>query len=234
MSDRRYDEDEVAAIFAKAAEEHPRAPALDSSRDHGLTLAELQQIGRDVGIPAENVASAARALDVRRRAGTRRLLGLPIGVERTVTLDRLLTDAEWEQLVVRLREVFGARGTVSGHGTLRQWTNGNLQALLEPTPTGHRLRLTTTKGSARAGIGAGVATLGMSSVMAVATASAGQLGAAAPGIGMMLLAGAGMLAYTVLPLSRWARHRAQQMDAITTGLAEERGALPTHTEDGTG
>lgn len=217
-SDKRYSDEEISAIFAKAAE-GPKVPALHAAREDGLTLVELQEIGREVGISPDAVARAARSLEVQQFAAPRRLLGLPIGVQRTITLDRPITDAEWERLVVRLREVFDARGIVSGHGTLRQWTNGNLQALLEPTPTGHRLRLTTTKGAARARIAAGMAALGMGGVVAIAAATAGHLAASTPGIVTMVLMGAGMIAYGAMPLRSWARLRAQQMDAIATELA---------------
>jgi hypothetical protein len=36
---------------------------------------------------------------------------------------------------------------------------------------------------------------------------------------MLLLTGAGMMAYGVLPLPSWARQRGRQMEAITTALA---------------
>jgi hypothetical protein len=86
------------------------------------------------------VAQAAHALDLRGRAAARTFLGLPVGVERTVNLDRRLTDEEWERRVVELREVFQAGGTLSAQGSLRQWTNGNLHVVLEPTAEGSRLR----------------------------------------------------------------------------------------------
>src|ERR1041384_7029784 len=81
--------------------------------------------------------------------------GLPIGVERWVTLSRRLTDEEWERLVVELREVFKARGRTQSDGSLRQWPNGNLYALLEPVPGGQRLRVGSLNGAARARITAG-------------------------------------------------------------------------------
>jgi len=218
MTDRRYSEEEIAAIFSDATED-PRVPPLQAPRDDGLTLVELQQIGREVGISPDAVARAARSLDVRPRAGLRRFLGLPIGVERTVALDRWLTDAEWERLVVRLREVFDARGAMSAHGNFRQWTNGNLQALLEPTATGHRLRLKTTKGVARARMAAGLAVVGIGAVMSIASAMNGHLAADTPSIITVLVAGAAMLVYGALPLRSWARLRGRQMDAVATELA---------------
>src|SRR5216110_411875 len=153
MADRRYSDKEIAAIFRAATELPPIAERAEVPRDEGLTLADLQAIGREVGISADAVAQAAQAIDVRPSAASRTFLGLPIGVARTVNLNRLLTDEEWERLVVQLREVFNARGRTRSEGSLRQWTNGNLQVLLEPTDTGHRLRFRTVHGAARASIG---------------------------------------------------------------------------------
>jgi len=216
MADRRYTDEEVAAIFSNAAEQTRPLPA---PSDEGLTLADLQEIGREVGIAPEAVARAARSLDVRGHAASTRLLGLPIGVARTVELGRRLTDAEWEHLVVDLREVFSARGTVRSQGSLRQWTNGNLQALLEPTPTGDRLRLQTVKGSARAWMGVGGLTAGVAGAVAIAGAAAGQLGHSIPGVLFLLATGLGMFAGGAMQLPRWARVRRRQMEEIAARLA---------------
>src|SRR5205814_7625184 len=139
MADRRYSEDEVSVIFERAAEAQ-QAVRRSLPPGEGMTLADLQAIGREVGIPAELVDQAARSLEGQGRDATRLFLGLPLGVGRTVDLGRRLTDDEWERLVVDLRETFDARGSIRTDGTLKQWTNGNLQALLEPTAGGHRLR----------------------------------------------------------------------------------------------
>lgn len=222
MTDRRYDDDEVAEIFAKAAE-GPQAPSLQPPRDEGMTLAELQEIGREAGISPEAVERAARSLAVRPQGGSRSFFGLPIGVERSISLDRRLTEAEWEQLVVELREVFHARGVVSASGSFRQWTNGNLQALLEPTAKGHRLRISTVKGSARAMTIGGVAMLGVGAVMGIAAAAAGNIASVAPAVGIYLAAGIGLIASSTLRLPAWARLRGRQMEEITSRLALETG-----------
>ncbi len=219
MAERRYNDKEIAAIFRAAAEEGPRSPQREVARDEGLTLAELQAIGSEVGIPSDAVAQAARAVDVRLGAASRTFLGLPIGVARTVNLNRRLTDEEWERLVVQLREVFNARGRTRSDGSLRQWTNGNLQVLLEPTETGHRLRFGTLHGGARASIGAGIATLGITAVVVISGAVWGTLGEALPGIALMAAAGAGMIASGALRLPRWARLRERQMEALATRIA---------------
>lgn len=145
MVDRRYNDDEVAAIF-RAAAEGSESHALPGGHTDGLTLYDLQAIGREVDISPDAVSHAAQSLDrPREPVVSETFLGLPIAVGRIVALNRRLTDAKWELLVVELREVFHARGTVRAQGSLREWSNGNLHALLEPTPTGHQLRLGTSR-----------------------------------------------------------------------------------------
>src|SRR3989442_4893192 len=176
MAERRYNDKEIAAIFRAAADEGRQSPQREVARDEGLTLAELQQIGGEVGISSDAVAQAARAVDVRLGAASRTILGLPIGVSRTVNLNRRLSDEEWERLVVQLREVFNARGRTRSDGPLRQWTNGDLQVLLEPIETGHRLRFGTVHGGARFSIGSGIVVLGVATAVAISSALAGTVG----------------------------------------------------------
>src|SRR5437879_515007 len=219
MAERRYNDKEIAAIFRAAAEEGPQSPQREVARDEGLTLAELQSIGTEVGISSEAVAQAARAVDVRLGAASRTFLGLRIGVARTVNLNRRLSDEEWERLVVQLREVFNARGRTRSDGSLRQWTNGNLQVLLEPTETGHRLRFGTMHGAARAAIGAGFAALGVTTIVAVASVVGGYFTEAIPGMALLLFTGVGMIASGALPLPRRAPTRQRQMEALAARVA---------------
>jgi hypothetical protein len=180
-----------------------------------LTLADLQIIGQEVGIAPDAVARAAKALEVRRSGVARTLLGLPIGVERRVALGRRLTDAEWEHLVVELRDVFQARGRIKAEGSFRQWTNGNLYVLLEPTPAGHRLRLGSLYGGAAASIRLGLVTLGAGAVLAIANAFGVDLGNAIPA----LVGGAVLVANGAVRVRGWARLRAQQMEDLAARLA---------------
>jgi len=232
MTDRRYNDKEIAAIF-RAATEGPLSPLRQVPPEEGLTLADLQAIGREVGISPAAVAQAAQALDIRRETAARTFFGLPIGVARTVNLNRRLTDPEWERLVVQLREVFNARGTTRSDGSLRQWTNGNLQVLLEPTEAGHRLRFRTLHGAARASMGAGLAVFGVTASVAVATAISGHLGDTMPEIVLLLAAGMAMIVNGALRLPRWARLRGRQMDALAAQIARaptER-SQPAHSGD---
>ena len=192
MTERHYTDDEVAAIFRVAAE-GSESRTLPSSNADGLTLRDLQSIARDVGIAPDAVAEAARSLDrPLARPALRTFLGLPIAVERTVSLNRRLTDAEWELLVVELREVFGARGTLRAQGSLREWSNGNLRAFLEPTSTGHRLRLATFKGNVPPSVAVGALLLGTSAAIDVAAVANGTLSHSLLAIAALAIAGGGV------------------------------------------
>jgi hypothetical protein len=217
MSERRFNEAEVAAIFERATEAQQQTGQRQLPSGEGMTLAQLQEIGREVGISAELVASAAHSIDRVGSPTSRSFLGLPVGVGRTVELDRKLSEEEWERLVVDLRETFDARGSVRRDGSLRQWTNGNLQALLEPTPTGHRVRMRTTNGNALSWMTVG---LGMGGIgAAVMTAAAlGINDASMAAMGVLAAMGVGMFGVGAMQLPRWAQERRRQMEEIAARL----------------
>jgi hypothetical protein len=156
-------------------------------------------------------------LERKGQATERRLFGLPIGVGRTVALQRRLSDEEWNQLVVDLRQTFDARGRLKEEGSFRQWTNGNLQALLEPTPTGHQLRLKTMKGDSSALITGGLAMLTLAAGIAIAAAFGG---ASLDSAGALAVAGLAAFGFGAIRLPGWARLRRQQMEEIAARLTE--------------
>jgi hypothetical protein len=218
MTDRRFNEEEVAAIFERATEAQ-HTPQRQLPSGEGLTLAELQEIGRQVGIAPELVVRAAASLSAAGSPTGRSVLGLPISVGRTVNLDRKLSEDEWERLVVDLRETFDARGAVRQEGSFRQWTNGNLQALLEPTANGQRLRMTSVKGSAQAWFSGGLAMLGVAAIAAF-TAILGRQNHLHPWIAVEILGAlaAGQFVIGAAGLPGWARLRRKQMEEISGRL----------------
>ena len=220
MADRRFNEAEVAAIFEKAAESQQtgqhQLPA-----GEGMTLAELQAIGREVGIPPEQMALAAKAIELGGRPTSRRFLGLPVGVGLTVDLERQLSAEEWERVVADLRATFDARGTLRNDGSLHQWANGNLHAFLEPGANGHRLRMRTSKGDAPGLIGGGLAMLGSAWVtlmIAVLQGPINDVGFLAA-IGALAAGGAAMIGSVAFRLPGWARLRKRQMQDVAARTA---------------
>jgi hypothetical protein len=216
MEERRFSEEEVAEIFRRATEAQQTARR-QLPAGEGMTLAQLQEIGSEVGIPGELVAQAARSVTQIGGPTSRSFLGLTVGVGRTIELGRRLSEAEWERLVVDLRETFNARGNVRSDGSFRQWTNGNLQALLEPTPTGHRVRLQTVKGDSLSLMTIGLGFLALSAgVLVVGTMTGGDpLSSAA----MLAAMGAGMFGLGAVRLPGWARLRRYQMESVAARLA---------------
>jgi len=232
--DRRYDEAETAFILERASVDAPTdATSLVPTGERGdgprgLSLQQLQAIAAETGIAPEAIERAAAAVRRGDLVPTQRATyaGLPVGVSRTIDFAQPVSDETWDRLVVLLRETFSARGRVSRLGTLREWNNGNLIALLEPTPGGHRLRLSTRKGNAGAMVGLGSLSLVTSVAMSVPLWLAS--GAVAPTAwwapAVFALMGAANLAAAVVTLPRWARTRAAQMEALAeraTRLVEE-------------
>lgn len=232
MSERQFTEEEVAAIFKQASESESLATV---SSGKGMTLAALQEIGREAGMSPEAIARAALSLDQTSRPQDKpqTLLGLPVAVGQTVEVNRPFTDADWERLVADLRVTFNARGAIRQDGPFRQWTNGNLQALVEPTPTGFRLRLKTMNANARGFVAIGLGGIGLAGATALAMSLAGSPGNPGSGMGIAFLGimGAGMLGLGAFQLPGWARRRRGQMEEIAARAAVapnlEPGPLPT-------
>jgi hypothetical protein len=212
MAERRYREEEVQKIF-KLATTDKIADAPTSQTTQGMTLAEIQSIGLEVGIAPDVVTRAAAALDAIPQQRSRKSLGMPVEVGVLVPLTRALTDHQWEMLVAELRRTFRAKGQISTHGNLREWRNGNLFASVEPTESGYRLRLHTTKGDAN-----GVNALGVLGIVASAATWTSHFvindptALAAP----ILFGAGGMAAFLTnwLRLPAWARQRESQMNQI--------------------
>ncbi|HIF20374.1 MAG TPA: hypothetical protein EYQ27_00360 [Gemmatimonadetes bacterium] len=222
-SERRYSEEEIARILDEATEAQQSNRPSDSPGT-GLTLSELEDIGRDVGISPALISRAAARIDIREVASPpqREFLWTTIGVGQTANLDRTLTDAEWARLVVDLRETFDARGHLSEEGPFRQWTNGNLQALLEPTESGQQLRLKTQKGDAAATLATGAVFMGLAPAMLLlgtvldpVTFSPFFAPVAA---GFFATVGALVYAGNRVRLSKWAATRQLQMAGIAHRL----------------
>ena len=114
---------------------------------------------------------------------------------------------------------------------MRQWTNGNLHVLLEPTDKGQRLRFGTFNGAAQASIATGLASIGVTAATAIATAISGSLGHAAPGIAFLGIVGIGMIANGVFRLPRWAKLRGNQMETLAAGVATSTSLPPSPSRE---
>lgn len=155
--DHRFTEQETAAIIARAARsQHAVAPVSES----GLSLAELQEIGRAAGLSPTHVAAAAAALRAEQApGGAGERFGLPREIRALRVIPVPVSDATWERMVATLRQHFGTAGHAGQVGRLREWTattrsssterREELHVVLAPHELGAMLTLTQQKADAR-------------------------------------------------------------------------------------
>jgi hypothetical protein len=234
---RRFTDEEVALILERAAvasadtvQEHGESTALTAAP--GMSLVELQAIAREAGIDPSAVARAAESVARGDMVPTavQTATGAPIALARTVQFGRDIDDRTWARMVVLLQETFSARGRLRSEGALREWSNGNLRAVLEPTPQGHQLRISTRKGNAAALRVFGNVAMTVSFVAGATMLTANALQGAPPPDGLPWLAvlmpgfmGLGARLQDVLTRRAWGRERSAQLDALPGQL---RALLP--------
>jgi hypothetical protein len=209
MHNRRYDEAEVRRIMelATTQPETGRRAAIA----HGLTLAEVQSIGSEIGVDGAAIERAAAALDMVPESPPRRSLGMRIEVNHQAPLPRPPTDAEWARIVSDLRATFRAQGAVTTGAGVWEWRNGNLFACVEPSVVGYRMRLGTLKRDAHA-----VNALGATGLAAGAAVFASMLATGGALIVPMIFGASGTAAFlaNLLRLPRWAEQRERQMAQV--------------------
>jgi len=210
---RRYEDHEIREILELAiGQEEARTPSLPAV--DGLTLRELQDVGREVGLTPERIASAVARFEGRGEPVPRgRTLGLPTSVGRVVPLPRSPSEREWELLIAELRTTFGGKGEVTAHGGLREWTSGTLHAFVEPTETGDRLRLTDSS-VAVGGIGLGAFVLALAALILVVLLGKDDPGSRLAVPAFFSLIGGGLIAGSAMSLPRWAREQERRMEHI--------------------
>jgi hypothetical protein len=221
--ERRYQDHDVRQMLDLAiGQEDGPAHALPAV--HGLTLPELQDIGREVGLPPDRITQAVAAFEGRGEFVPRgTALGLPTSVGTIVPLPRSPSDREWERLIGELRTTFGGKGEVAAHGGLREWSHGRLHACIEPTATGHRLRLADSN-AAVGGVVLGGLVIAFALLILVVLLGKDDPGfrLAVPAflflLGGSVVAGS-VVAGSVVSLARWVRERG--------GSANRRGACST-------
>jgi hypothetical protein len=213
---RRYDDAEIREILELVyRESEPDVPALSTT--DGLTLSELEDVGREVGIAPEQLARAVAEYEGRGRVAQRETrFGMPRSVGRTAPLLRAPTEEEWEILVSELRTTFGGKGEVTSHGNLREWSSGYLHAFIEPTEDGYRLRLTdvTEGGTVAVFLGGIFLAFALMLVLILLGKDADAFKFVIPGFFAVI--GGGLVGGTVLALPRWANERERQMEHITS------------------
>lgn len=229
-TERRYRDHEVREILDLAIGQDdahlPSLPAVD-----GLTVADLEEVGHEVGLAPNRIAQAVASFEGRGESVPRgTTLGLPTSVGRVTPLPRSPSDREWELLIAELRTTFGGKGEMTSDGGLRAWSHGTLHAFLEPTEAGHRLRLVDSRETTVGLMAVGGFFLAFALLILVIL-----LGKDDPGFRFAVpvffsAIGGSLIAGGVMSLPRWAREQERRMEIIATHAVSLLG-LPMPNDD---
>ena len=212
--ERRYQDHEIRQILDLAIDQED-GPAQSFAAADGLTLLELQEVGREVGLPPARITQAVAAFEGRGESVPRSTtLGLPTSIGRVVPLPHSPSDREWELLIAELRTTFGVKGEVTSYGGLREWSHGALHAFIEPTGTSHRLRLADSN-AAVAGIFLGGLILAFALMILVVLLGKDDAGFKLAVPAFFSLIGGSLVVGSALSLPRWAREQEARMEHIS-------------------
>ena len=127
MTQRLYNEKEIAAILRAAADESETGTP---GAEVGLSVDELAQIGAESGLDPTAVRRAAARMDAAPSpaVASSSIWGGPVAHERTWTLDRELTSSEWELVLADIRRAFGIPGVVSVREGAFEWVHKTIDS----------------------------------------------------------------------------------------------------------
>ncbi len=124
MPDHTFTEEEVRAVIRRAVARQEEAEERREAREHGLTLAELEQLGAEVGLAPEHLRTAAEEVRT----------GRPVAAEATTQTDTHViverwvdgpwSVEAWEDTVALLRRWVGSgKGKLSRVGRAHEWSH---------------------------------------------------------------------------------------------------------------
>lgn len=115
---RRYSESEFRAILAKAVEE---AEGVSPETPDGLSLAEIQEIGAQVGIGPLSLERAARSVAAPGRGISALLAGAPVSVTVSRCVEGELDSVPATEILSVIRTGMGKHGEASELKSLLEW-----------------------------------------------------------------------------------------------------------------
>lgn len=225
---RRFSEEEVGKIFEHATRVQNEASDKGHSKD-GLTLEDLQQIGKSTGIDPAYIAQAVVALGKdSQNARVKKHLGIPFEVSREIELPATFSEKDWESLVVHLREIFKGRGEIKQNGSFREWSYKNTHAFVEPAANGFKLKIESKSGDMKALLYAGLLY-----IFAAFFFYALLSGEPDPNMttiytifSLILAGGLGMFVSPFIKQPRWVKKRESQLEEVCTRVAAAMNTAP--------
>jgi hypothetical protein len=219
---RRFTDREVALVL-KRASEMEESVGDEVGGGSGLSLAELEDIGREVGISAVSLRSAVAGLDRGRGLNAARIAGAPL-VQRAVhgIPTRLDEETIRELVAIVDRDLDGAGTVTEALGSVR-WTASDrfrsTQVRISPTEGSTAIEVVEkTNGRLRRVMHALPGAWGAMAIMPILSSGATSAPQAVALTGAAVIAGvvAGRAVWTVL-----ARRSAGRVKRLASALAEE-------------
>ncbi len=143
--ERRYNDDEFAAILRSAAEAQARGRKKLAARRQGFSLAELMDIAEQVGLDTELVAEAARRLPSQRESLGARLFGGPSRIRLEFTVGGAIGPSDHARILEELRRTDNTQGKAEATGGALEWkTEGDpdqVSVNLTPGPEDTRVMI---------------------------------------------------------------------------------------------
>jgi len=115
-----YNRVEISAILKKAAEN-----SSDSGKDSsiGMSAEELKQLAIDTGIDPDEIVKAIDELETDQKYSKRTFLGGPFSFSSQALVDGEITNAQWEEMLISIRNNFGSGGEVSSRKSVHEWNS---------------------------------------------------------------------------------------------------------------
>lgn len=209
MTEPKYSDEEMRAILRDAAER-----STDDDARH--SLADIERIASEVGIPAALVRDAAASLPARDALSPHEIRTAPSSVQLVRHVDRAASEAEILEALSVIRQRLGITGQTRQVGRAVEWfyDSGYSGATISVLPDGER---TVVRIDARADgrqfvlyFGAGAAALFAGFVTA---------GHASPMVAVLTAVGTAIPA--MLAARAWFNRSARAMSATLTALADD-------------
>jgi hypothetical protein len=115
---RRYNEKQVGSLIQRATELHEERTG---ESERGLTLAEIEKIAAELGLPVQDMRTAA--LEMESEATGDSGLDRRFSVSQALVVDGEMTEDQWSEFLLELRSFTGRSGTVTDIGKAREWTH---------------------------------------------------------------------------------------------------------------
>ncbi|HMB92858.1 MAG TPA: hypothetical protein VKP65_18555 [Rhodothermales bacterium] len=116
---RHFSEKEIGALVQRATELHEQAKG---ESDRSLSLDDIEQIAAELGVPSEFLRAAAAEIENDRNSTNPfSILGGPFVIRRSLVVDETMTDDQWGDIVLKLRNSLGGPGQITTVGKNNEW-----------------------------------------------------------------------------------------------------------------